>query len=674
MSRISESSYAYDDKNKDIKQRIEQNYNDYISINRSFWDQADIDSRFEAGDQHVFSQIYREFPLNKNFCFNRIRRNINMVSGYQRKNRKSIVVVPVENGDQVTADQFTKVISWCDQREGILNTISNAFHGALVTGLSFLYLWNDYRTDPISGDIRLDYCPYNSFIVDPLFRKEDMSDCNSFWRRSYVTKQQAISLLPAFSDEINDISVKSGIDEKFEFMPENSGMNNKNLLSYDEYYYRAYRKQKVLVDPATSQQVEWTGSESKLREYLSLYPRITVIDQCIPTVRLAIRVGGNVLYDGPNPLGIDSYPIVPVFGYYNPQLQDYSLRIQGIVRGLRDAQFLYNRRRVIELDVAESVATTGMIAKEDAPIDKKDLFKTGQGRVIFLKHTAQMTDVQPMPQPSVPPSFFQLSEVFANEMQQIPGINEELLGSAVDDKAGILSMMRQGNGLIILQSFFDRLDYSQKLLGKIMINIIQNNFTAAKVARIIESEPTPEFYNKVFGVYDAAVEEGFNTTTQRQMQFAQLLNLRSEGVPIPDDVIIEAATLQNKKQLIESIQAANQQRQQLEQMQAQSAMQEQQARVNLANARAGADRGLEIERTSRVAENIEFAKERRAEAGKDRTQSLLNFVKTLQEIDDIDLQQIQKLITISGMLKGSMNSDTVNTQLPNVNQERTMSA
>jgi len=33
-----------------------------------------------------------------------------MISGHQRRNRKSTIVTPVENGDEMTADQFTKIL------------------------------------------------------------------------------------------------------------------------------------------------------------------------------------------------------------------------------------------------------------------------------------------------------------------------------------------------------------------------------------------------------------------------------------------------------------------------------------------------------------------------------------------------------------------------------------
>ena len=658
----------FDQKDVDIQKRMEDFYRDSMSINQSFWAEADIDTRFEAGDQQVFSELYGSNIKDRyrNFNFNRIKRIVNMVSGYQRRNRKSTIVVPVENADEVTSDQFSKVLSWCNQQENVLHTISESFHGAIVTGLNLLQVWVDYRSDPVSGNIKVDNCSYNSFLIDPYFRKKDLSDCRALWKRSYLSKRDILSLLPDYKEELLASGNMGNKDGKFTFMPENYDISRNDLLAYDEFYYKDYRNQQMLVDSETGETMEWSGEEDTLKEYLRIYPQVTVADQEVPTVKMAIVVDGKVYYDGKNTLGTDRYPFVPVFGYYNPQMSDYSMRIQGIVRGLRDSQYLYNRRKVIELDIAESKATTGWIAKEDAPVDARDLFKVGQGQTILLKQTAQMTDIQPIPSQDIPQSFFQLSQILGQEIQEISGVNEELLGSATDDKAGILSMLRQGAGLTTLQNLFDQLDMSQQLLGKLMIDVIQSNFSPGKVKRIIEDEPTPQFYNKAFGKYDAAIEEGLNTTTQRQLQFAQLLHLKEIGVPIPDDVIIQAATIQNKKELIDSIQNSNEQQAQAEQMQLQSTIKEQEARTNLANARAKADTGLGLERVSRIEENRALATERKAEAEKDRTQGMLNMVKTLQEIDDIDIQQIQKLLALAELLQNKTSQNNVD-MAPTIN-------
>lgn len=643
----------YNEKDKGILDKMSDFYSSSITINQSFWSEADTDARFEAGDQTLWDEIYRSQNKGRhnNFNFNRIRRITNMISGHQRRNRKSTIVVPVENGDSKTADQFSKIMFWINQQESVLETISDAFHGSLITGMNMLHVWSDFRSDPVSGDIKVDNCSYNSFLIDPFFRKADLSDCNALWKRTYLTKRECISLLPSMKEAISELSESNVEDGKFEFMPESGHHNKSKLMTYDEFYYRDYRSQKMLIDSQTGESIEWTGDKVSLEEYLRLYPQVTVTNQDIPTVRLAVVVQGNVMYDGPTPLGIDSYPFVPVFSYYKPQLSDFTIRIQGVVRGLRDAQYLYNRRKIIELDILESQISSGWKYKENALVDPKDVFLSGQGRGLALKSDAQMSDVERIQPAQVPSSMIHLSESLAREIQEISGVNEELLGSAVDDKAGILSMLRQGAGLTTLQGLFDQLDRSQKLLGKLILKSVQANFTPGKVKRIVEEEPMPQFYNKSFGKYDSAVEEGSNTTTQRQMQFAQLLHLREIGIAIPDSVIIEASTVQNKSKLIEATEEANKSRQEIEMLNLRGTVEQQKAQTKLTNARALADKGLGIERLSRVGENQALATERRAEASKDRDQGLLNMVKALKEIDDIDLRQVEKMVALSKMIR-----------------------
>lgn len=645
----------YDEKDKGMVARMEAFYSEAISINMSFWSEADTDSRFMAGDQTMLNDMYGNLPggNRRQFSFNRIARVINMIDGHQRKNRKSTIVTGVENADSETADQFTKILMWVNQQEGVLETISDSFRGSLVTGMNLLQVWMDYRSDPVNGNIKVDNCSYNSFLIDPFFRKQDLSDCNSIWKRSFLTKRECISLLPDYEYEIAGLAGNDNRDGKFQFMPESYNYGLKNLLTYDEFYYKDYRKQKLLVDSQTGETQEWKSQdEDRLKEFLTLYPQITVIESEIPTVKLAILVQGKVFYDGPQPSGLDLYPFVPTFAYYYPQLSYFPLRIQGVVRGLRDSQYLYNRRKAIELDILESQINSGWVYKENALVNPKDVFLSGQGRGLALKDDAQMTDVQQIVAPQVPPSMIELSRILGEEISQISGVNEELLGSAVDDKAGILSMLRQGAGLTTLQILFDNLDASQKLLGKLMVDLVQSNFTPGKIKKILEGvEPTAQFYNKAFGKYDAVVEEGLNTSTQKQMQFAQLLNLREVGVPIPDDILLESCTLQNKKQLIEAVQQNKQQQAQMAQNQLALQVELQKSQIELNQARAASDQGLGLERISRVEENEALAIERKAQAVRDEDAGLLYKVKALKELEEMDIGHLERLVALSQMLK-----------------------
>ena len=644
---------------ENILSRIQTFYAESITINQAFWSEAHNDTLYEAGDQSFYNNnFYGNLPTNRRrqFSFNHVKPIINNISGYQRKNRKSTICVPIENGDAETADQFTKILMYIARNEGVLETISRAFHGSLVTGMNLLYVWNDYRNDPVSGNIKVDCIDYSYFLMDPYFKKPDLSDCRALLRRQFMTKRQILSILPQYEEEIMGIHGRdSGTarDGKFQFASESYSWSVNNLLIYDEFWYQDFRTQRILVDTKTGESMEWTGKdEEALKMYLQLYPQVTIIKQEIPTVRLAITVENKVLYNGPNPLGIDRYPFVPVFAYYNPQIPDLSWRICGIARQLRDAQFLYNRRKVIELDALESQINSGWIAKENSLVNPKDIFLVGQGRTMFIKEDAQMTDLVKIPAAGIDASWLQVSKILADEMPEISGVNKELLGSAVDEQAGILSMLRQGAGLTGLQPLFDNLDYAQKLLGQIMLEIIQANYTPGKVQTILEGkQPAPQFYNKAFGKYGCTVEEGLNTTTQRQMQFAQLLQLRQVGVPVPDEELLEVCIVQNKKELVESIQRVKQQQEQAQQAQLQAQIAEQMARTNLAKARAVADEGLGIERASRVQENQALAVERRAQAHRDEESGFLDLVKAFKELEGLDIDQIQKLIQISRLLK-----------------------
>lgn len=657
-----------------LKQRMEDTYAQSITINQSFWNEADIDTRFKAGDQELWNELYGNLPSSrrKMFNFNRIRRVINMITGYQRKNRKSTIITPIENSDEETANLFSKAMLWAMQKDGTLETISEAFDGAVTAGMNLLSVWMDYRSDPINGDIRVDNVSYNGYLIDPFFKKHDLSDCNFIWTRKWLTKAQCKSLLPEHASEIESMSSNASRDGKFQYMPESYNFGMQDLLTYDEYWYRDYRAQKLLVDLKTGETMEWRGEEDDLQTFLRAYPEITVVTNQVQTCKLGILVQGQVMYHGPNPMGIDSYPFVPVLGYYEPQIPYFPWRVQGVVRGLRDSQYLYNRRKVIELDILESQINSGWKYKEDALVNPEDVFLSGQGRGLALKQEAMMSDVERIQAPQVPPSMIELSRILGEEIQQISGVNEELLGSAEDDKAGILSMLRQGAGLTTLQVLFDQLDKSQTLLGRIFLELMQSNFSPGKMKRITSLEPTPQFYNKAFGKYDAVVEEGLNTSTQRQMQFKQLLGLKEIGIPVPTNVLVEASTLQNKKELVEAIAQQEQQQAQMQQMQMQAAMQEQQAKVKDLESRAEANTGLGLERAARVQENRALAIERLAQAEKDRELGTLHKVEAMKELESMDLAHLEKLLKISEYLNSRQSfeeqKDQISVQTPNTEE------
>ena len=413
----------------------------------------------------------------------------------------------------------------------------------------------------------------------------------------------------------------------------------------------------MLIDAETGKTFEWKSEDMKaLRQFLNQYPEIRVLDQVIPTVKTAILCQGKLLYDGPNLLNIDTYNYCPVYTYYNADNPYYPLRVQGLVRSLRDPQVTYNHRMITLLDCMESQPNSGWMFKEGAPIDPNDLFKTGQGGNIAVNADFSLQDIVKIQPANIPDSWFKSNDAMTDLMYKVTGINEQLMGTSEVALSGIQEQMRTNQSLTSLQRIFSKLDASQKILGNLVIQAIQTNYTADKIKRIIQEEPTDEFYNKDFGTYEAVVEEGFNTTTQKQAQLAQMLQLRELGVAITDVDLLDACTLQNKNKIIERMQQEQQQAQQAKQMADQQQQEQMRLQAELMQANAHAQKGLGDERYSRIQENSALAVERLSQADRDEMTGLLDAVKAMKEIQNIDLSQAEKLINLHMITKNVLAS------------------
>jgi hypothetical protein len=648
---------------KDLISYMEECAETHFGPNLTFQYQANLDVRFYVGDQRVWREVYGQemSPSSYNLNFNLLRRYVEWPVGYQRQNRKTIIATPIEGSDQKTADQFTKVLFHINQDDSVDETISTAFLSSAISGISFLRSWLDYSRDPLSGDLRISNVPYNALIFDSYFQKPDASDCSFMWQRSYVDSKQLALLLPSYKDKLDDLGLNlhkrykgnMAFDGKFQFMPESIfyARAGKGVI-YDEFFYKDLRQGIFLYDPKTLKQIEWVGERDKLRDYLSYYNslpgvELKVLEQEVSTVKQAVVVNGHIIYHGGNTMGIDEYQHVPVLAYYTPESNSLDYRLQGLIRGMRDAQFVYNQTTTDILRVIKSQPNSGWIAKENAVVNPTSLWKTGPGQVIFTTENAQPGDVQKMPPGQMQPGMFEISQEMKKLPQDISGVPEELMGAANDDVSGILAKLRQGAGLILLRRLFDQLDTSMRILGKILIKAIQAKYTPGKIHRILNEDPSPEFRDRDFGTYDVAIEEGFNTSTQRQLAFAQAMQLKEIIPNFPDKFVIKHATIQDKDEILEEMDAQAQQLAQQQKMQSEQQAQEQEATIKMAVAQARYQEAGATERMSRIPENMSMEEERRAKARKDEQEALLSKIKAIKELESIDLSHLEKLISIA---------------------------
>jgi hypothetical protein len=628
-------------------------YNEAYTAWDAFYPLAERDLRFFLGDQwdeKEKRQLYQEG--RSTFVFNRVRRNINMVTGYQRKNRLSSVVAPVEDSDQKTADQLSQLLLYSMNYGNGYQVISDSFGGALKTGWNLASVWVDYRDDPVNGDIKFAREPYNGFIVDPYFTNLDFSDAGYILRRKYLNVGHCASLLPGQEKEVYRLyELGWERDDKFTWLPYQRQPNGQKMMAYNEMYVQKWRNVPMLVDMETGETLEFDVDKKVIKEFIEVYPQLKVVNKPKRYIEMNVIVNDQLMKTEENPYDLDEYPFVPFTAIFEPESDQWGLKVQSLTRCMVDPQREANRRRSQMTDILDSQINSGWIANENSVINPNSLFQSSQGKVIWRREDAAPGALEKIQPAQIPPSMFQLQELYDRDMMEIAGINDAAFGQTENaGESGVMMMLRQGAAIVNLQELFDNLRASQKALSKKVVKLIQK-WRPQKVQRILNEEPSEQFYNSEFTKYDITVQEGILTDTQRQMYFRQLVDLKQLGAPVTGEMLAKAAPIQGKSEYTEQLS-------QMEQQQAQQAQEQQklqqellESQRQLAQAKAISDIALSKERFTRAVANNSLSDERAAAAVEDRTDAALNRVKAVKELQEIDDNRLVKYLGIIKMME-----------------------
>lgn len=640
-------------RNDPIIQQFDTAYLESYQAWDSFFPEAERDMNFYLGQQWDESEKRALYEEGRNtFVFNRIRPVINMITGYQRQHRLSSVVTPIEDSDQKTADQLSQLLMYVMSSSDGYRCISDCFGGAVKTGWNLASVYLDYRDDPVNGDIRFAREPWNGFILDPYFTKMDLSDCAYILRRKYLSVDQVASMLPGQEEEIHEIHALGWErDDKFTWLPYQRQPSGQDLLAYNEYYVQRWATQDILIDTETGEHTDWEGDKEQFKRLKEINDAFELSTRQRKYIEMHVIVNDRVMRTVENPYGLDVYPFVPFVGIFEPESDQWSLKLQSLTRCMIDPQREANRRRSQMSDLLDSQINSGYIATEGSVVNPRSLFQSSQGKVIWRDKDALPGAIEKIQPAQIPPSMFQLQQQFDADIKEIAGVNDAAFGTPDSgNESGVMMLLRQGAALTNLQDVFDNLRFSQKALSGLVLKLIQG-WTPEKVRRIINEEPTQEFYERQFTKYDCVIQEGVLTDTQRQMYFRQLVDLTALGAPVPPDALIKAAPLQGKSELLEDIQQAQQQ-------QAQEAAQQQelqnqllQAQMDLAKSRSLEQVAGAKERMTRSVANMGLEDERASSAVVDRTEAVLNQVKAMKEMSEMDLRYLKESLAITEMMR-----------------------
>lgn len=611
---------------------------------------------------------------------NIMRRPISFFSGWLRDNVNSIIYSPVEGSDAKTADQFTELsyYTW-DKGRGYENFL-DGWDESFKSGISLCGLQMDYSRDFIGGDVSFYKRTYNSFYLDPTFENMSLVDCSFAITRDLISRDYAKQLLPFVDQKHIEEIAGSFRDDKFmSYHPQFSTFSrNKNLLAYDQYYKRVTKTRKFLVDMESSFYRDITDLPAdelkKLKEGMgrlkqdrndseileldaSEIPNVEIMDVERPFVELNIMLNGERVYTGDDKTGInETYPFVPLITYFEPSIWMPSQRIQGMASTTWSTQRQFNKRHMKIIDMMDSTISTGYKYIIGSVPDATDLQQTGSNRLIGIDADREaapegLNSVQELQGGGANPALMEYQAVLDKLSLTLGGVTEASLGMDEHSNtlvSGRLAQVKIAQNLQSNRKVFDNIDNSQQLLGSLVLKAIQHNYSPGKIQRILNEEPTEQFYEKQFDQYDAVVKEGVRSKSQKDAYYYELVNLKKDGiVDVPQGEIVRALGMAGISDLQQAIE--QQQEQQAEQQK--KVDEQERMALELMNSQKEENLALAQARRARVLGEVGLYEERISEAAENRSQAALARAKTISEIATLEDDRIIKVLEFVNSLE-----------------------
>lgn len=546
--------------------------------------------------------------------------------------------------------------------EGIHEQFSRACEQAAITGMVLLQPYLDYtKDDAAQGTLKVKLWEYNAFLVDPYAREYDFSDAQFIWCQEYISKKVAEERFP---DKMNLIRPMAGTPQRygsFYFLPENYNMARNDLMVLSYVWYRWKKKKKRLYSRSRNQFFDFAGGEENLEVILYNIPDMESVEVEVNTWKLAVVLNDQLMFQGDNPLGFDGCPFVPVLWNYEPHINYYDLRVRGLVRTMRDPQYLMNRRIILNHDITEATVNAGWKRKIGAVANEDNLKKSGQGWDVIINEGYELADCEKIIPSGVPESDMALADQLNSLIFSTSGVNIENWSAQQDSQSSTLTvLMKQAANLMVLQKYFDQWDFSLKTLGDRLLAIVLNNWNAEKVKLLIGEEPSPFFYSKVFSKYQVIVEEGILTPTQTYQEYQQWLELNQQlGGLIPPQEIAKRAPIQGKKELMQLLEQQAQQQQQSQQQQMAFEHAQMDAKLKESYSKSASNLANAQERYSRSESNVGLQEERLAEVTKNRAIALKERMSALSELMAVAERYGQLEIDLKSMELESIDRDQV---------------
>lgn len=514
---------------------------------------------------------------------NTILPTINAVLAEQSTKKADIQFKPRGGGNQEIADVLTQVYAQIADNNKLDWVEQQVFSDGLIQDRGWFDVRIDF-SDHVQGEVRIEAKDPLDVLIDPDAKHYDPRTWNEIFETKWMSvdeieevygQKQADQLrmlaetgttLGAdsmeFEEERFGDTDEYNYGQQYPGDPENARML-RSIRVIERQYYRL-KDCIFYVDPITGdkREVPYNWTKKKREQFADTFG-LEIMEKKMRKVRWTVTADTVVLFDDWSPYA--HFTLVPYFPYFrrgNPF---------GMVRNLLSPQEQLNKITSQELHIVNTTANSGWIVENGSlsGMTADDLEEHGAETGLVLEFNRGSTPPAKIPPNQIPTGLDRLGQKAAQNIKQISGISEAMLGMDSPEVSGVAIAQKQNRGSLLLQVPLDNLAKTRQYLAEKILQLVQSYYTEERIIQVTDeqdpyksrqklrvNEMTPEgeiINNLTLGEYDVVVGTAPARDNFDEMQFAEAIELRNVGVPIPNDMIVEYSHLARKADIADRI-------------------------------------------------------------------------------------------------------------------------
>lgn len=296
---------------------------------------------------------------------------------------------------------------------------------------------------------------------------------------------------------------------------------------------------------------------------------VQLIQRRMKRVRWIVSTVDRLLFNDWSPY--DRLTIIPYFPYFRRG------KTRGMVDNAVGPQMILNKAASQSIHILNTTANSGWQMEEGQLVNmtSADLAENGGRSGLVLerkKGSRPLTKIESNPMPSGMDKMIQIGQKAVQDVT----VPDALRGMTEGAESGIAHQNRQHASQQILSVPLDNLTRTRHMLASWIEYAITKYYDSERVFRITRVDPmtgneeseimevnkfqpdTGEYLNDLtVGEYDIVVSEQPMQVTFENGQFQQALEMRKEGIAIPDQVLIRHSNLTDKGEVVAAMQAAS---------------------------------------------------------------------------------------------------------------------